>query len=40
MRVDLLQTCDEIGTPIAPADAHDQFTRRPVEQPSIATLVA
>jgi hypothetical protein len=32
LRVDLLQKRDEIGTALAPAGAHDQFPRRPIEQ--------
>jgi hypothetical protein len=32
LRVDLLQKRDEIATALAPAGAHDQVTRRPVEQ--------
>ena len=32
LRVDLFQKRDEIGTALAPAGAHNQFTGRPVEQ--------
>src|SRR3954468_18699944 len=31
--VDLFQKRDEIGTALAPAGAHDQVARRPVEDP-------